>query len=197
MESSLNPKTHFQSALQSRQQEQQRQAKFFKVAVPIALVFHGLAIGGLTMLAQRKVPEVAAEEVEIVVDNTTDQKDEPQPIDPNGQGGDLAGGGGGAAGAEVISSRYFRQTGARPMATILQHWAIHLRRLKHPQKSPLPFLKLRLKPRLPLKLFLRNPKKLNLRNLNPRSSNPHSLSLQKLNPKSPQKTPKPPQKWAN
>ena len=95
MESSLNPKTQFQSALQSRQQEQQRQAKFFKVAVPIALAFHGLAIGGLTMLAQRGIPEAAAEEVEIVVDNTTDQKDEPQPIDPNGQGGDLAGGGGG------------------------------------------------------------------------------------------------------
>ncbi len=95
MDSSLSPKTQFQSALQSRQQEQQRQAKFFKRAVPIALVFHGFAIGGLTLLAQREVPEVAAEEIEIVADSTTNKKDEPQPIDLNGQGGDLAGGGGG------------------------------------------------------------------------------------------------------
>lgn len=97
MASSLNPKNQFQSALQSRQAEQQRQTKFFKVTVPIALVFHALAIGGLTILAQRGVPEIAAEEVEIVADNPPlEPKETSQPIDPNGQGADLAGGGGGS-----------------------------------------------------------------------------------------------------
>ena len=96
MESSPTPRIKSQSALQHRQEEMQQQTKFFKLAVPIALVFHGLTIGGLFMLSQRAVPEVAAEEVEIIADNTPPEpKETPQPIDPNGPGSDFAGGGGG------------------------------------------------------------------------------------------------------
>ena len=96
MESSPTPRIKSQSALQHRQEEMQQQTRFFKLAVPIALVFHGLAIGGLFMLSQRVVPEVVAEEVEIIADNTPPElKETPQPIDPNGPGDDSAGGGGG------------------------------------------------------------------------------------------------------
>ena len=97
MESSLTPKIKSQSALQYRQEEIQQQTKFFKLAVPIALVLHdGLMLGGLAMLSQRVVSEVSAEEVEIIADNSPDeQKALSKSIDLNGQGGDVVSGGGG------------------------------------------------------------------------------------------------------
>ncbi len=102
MEAPSTPTSSSQSAFQHRQQEKARQAKFFKFAVPIALVLHGITIGGGAFLMGRGGGEVAIEEVEIIADNKPDEKPDEkldmnsnQPIDPNGQGGDFAGGGGG------------------------------------------------------------------------------------------------------
>jgi TonB family protein len=89
MESSNTPQTHSlpasQVALQHRQQEQRQQAKFFKFAVPIALVLHGLAIGGAVVLTGRGTSETPIDEVEIVAGEASTTPD---------QSNDLAGGGG-------------------------------------------------------------------------------------------------------
>ncbi len=101
MEATSKPEIQSQSILQHRQQEQQRQAKFFKWALPIALVIHGIAIGGGAFWVNRAATTPVIDEVEIIADDqpkTLDEKPDVmanQPIDANGQGGDFTGGGGG------------------------------------------------------------------------------------------------------
>ncbi len=86
MEAPSTPKPVSPSALQHRQQEHQRQAKFLKLAVPIALLLHGITIGGGAFLMGRGGREVAIDEVEIIAGETPTASERSK--DQAGGGGD-------------------------------------------------------------------------------------------------------------
>ncbi len=84
--STLQPPS--QSAFQHRQQEKQQQAIFLKLAVPIALILHGMAIGGGLLLIGRS--SAAIDEVEIITgENSTSPDQTPEASKSLAGGGDL------------------------------------------------------------------------------------------------------------
>lgn len=85
------PQPLSQSAFQHRHQERQQQVRFLKLALPIALVLHGITIGGGVILLGRG--GTAIDEVEVV---TADPSATPDPTSDQmtNQLNQLAGGGG-------------------------------------------------------------------------------------------------------